>query len=143
MIRRDFIKSLSLLAAPLSLVSGSVKAGIKGDVEQLHDALPVHLVIDRRYVSKVEDIPKFVSKVSKLHYIEQGMSGSFLAPLLDSWDKKSITTVGITLSSEFFILKTLAKERGYRIDLESSNTDISEYGDLISWKLVPDQIQKS
>lgn len=138
MKRRNFIKSLSLLMAPFSVASGIAKAGMKDLEAELNAELPLHLVIDRRYVNSAEQMPKLISKVDKLHCIDQGMSGDFLEPLLNSWDKKSITTVGITLSSEFFILKTLAKEKGYRVDVESQYTKIPKHDDLIMWTLIPD-----
>jgi len=138
MIRRDFIKSLSLLMAPMPFVSGLAKAAEKGEDQLMNEQLSVHLVIDRRYVNAAQQIPKFISKVDKLHAIDKGMSGDFLQPLLDGWNIKSIVTVGITLSAEFFILKTLAQEQGYTVDLESKATEISKYGDLVMWRLVPD-----
>jgi hypothetical protein len=97
---------------------------------------PVHFIYEKKaidYGLKVK--PSFID-FEKIHYIEGDVTRVWYDELHFLWQKKSILTAGLTRESEFFILRTLARDYGYNVVHEEQ----LENSQLISWLLAPQKL---
>ncbi len=129
--RRGFNKLVvasSLLPFPVSTLA-------KLSANKKLSSKDVHFVYENRALDYgLKETPVFEG-FDKVHYIDGDATRVWYAELHFLWKSKSIVTAGLTRESEFFILKTLARDYGYSADNESH----SENSSLVSWLLVPDK----
>lgn len=134
MKRRNFLKNLSLLgvsATSLTMLQLNTAFGNSSA------AAPIHFVYDKHYCNPRNMSAAFLSSIEASFPIEGNVTEVWFDELYYHWQKRSRTTVGLTGQSDFFILKSLARDQGYRVLYEERT------GDLISWALVPHTLRGS
>lgn len=134
MKRRNFLKGLSLLgvgATSLNMLQLNTALGNNSTVA------PIHFVYDKRYCNPRNMNSAFLSSIETSFPIEGNVTEVWFNGLYYHWQKRTQTTVGLTDHSDFFILKTLARDQGYRVLYEERT------GDIISWALVPHTLRGS
>lgn len=102
------------------------------DEEKLFQ-IPMHFIYEKNSVDYgFIETPAF-NDVEKIHYIEGDITRVWYEELHFFWKNKTILTAGLTRESEFFVLKTLARDYGYRVKHETQQADIP----LVLWLLAP------
>ena len=128
MNRRKFSASLaafSLGAAPLfSLAMPSQPMNVPTPFE-------THAVYDARLGALTIDVKRYLQQAQQLHTYHGDVAPIWYNTLDQLWAEKSIRLFGITRHSEFFILQTLASERGYIV------SHLDEYKDHAIWLMQP------
>lgn len=100
---------------------------------------PVHFIYEKNAVHYgLKVVPSF-NDFEKIHYIEGDVTRVWYGELHFLWPKKNILTAGLTRESEFFILKTLARDYGYTVVHEAQHDN----SQLISWLLAPIEFSES
>ena len=131
MIKRREFNNLLLISMFLPFpVSGWSR--LLADEEKLFQ-IPMHFIYEKNSVDYgLIETPVF-NDFEKIHYIEGDITRVWYEELHFFWKNKTILTAGLTRESEFFVLKTLARDYGYQISHEMQLSD----SQLVSWLLVP------
>jgi hypothetical protein len=127
--RRGFTK----LVVASTLLPFPVSSLAKLSVNNNFKRSPVHFVYETRAGEYGLKENLVFEEFDKMHYISGDATRVWYEELHFLWKTKSIVTAGLTRESEFFILKTLARDYGYRPEHEN----YSENSRLVSWLLVP------
>jgi hypothetical protein len=128
--RREFNKLV--VASTLLPFPVSSPAKILANYKQSSQA--VHFIFENRAVDYGLKETLAFEEFDKVHYIDGDATRIWYDKLHFLWKSKSIVTAGLTRESEFFILKTLARDYAYKIANEKQLENTS----LVSWLLVPD-----
>ncbi len=117
----------ALAPAPLAraLAASAEQPGLAGK--------PVHFIFESMSPGLGFHTAVAEDAFDSFHVIKGDVSTTWFNELHPLWSRKSILTAGLTRESEFFILKTLAREYGYVVDYEQQFEDTC----LVSWSLVP------
>ena len=122
-----------MLAATTLAPASTVQALVAGDGQARLADKSLHFIYESDSPSYGFSSSLPGHQFSKLHVIKSDVSATWFHELHPLWSSKSIFTAGLTRESEFFILKTLARDYGYVVDYEHQVGDTC----LVSWLLVP------
>ncbi len=128
--RRNVNKLLvasSLLPAPLAQLFAAT------DVRVASIKKPVHLVFESRASDYgwQEELPADVFEA--VYFINGDVTRVWYDELHPLWLQKTTLTAGLTRESEFFVMKTLAKDYDYMVVKEMPVGELQ----LVSWLLAP------
>lgn len=128
--RREINKLLAtsaLLPAPLAQLLAETNEQIAPHRK------PLHLVYESRAADYGwrDTLPGKV--FDTIHYIDGDVTRTWFEELHPLWSEQAILTAGLTRESEFFVMKTLARDYDYVVVKEI----VVEKPHLVSWLLAP------
>jgi len=94
-------------------------------------SLPLHVAIDTRLDGNAATMAQEHFAGAVLHTFDGDVTSLWFNTLDRLWSNRAIATAGFTRHSEFFLLRTLARDHGYRI---ASSTSAADH---VSWLLMP------
>ncbi|HJP36164.1 MAG: hypothetical protein QF609_00510 [Gammaproteobacteria bacterium] len=127
MNRRNFNSTITAgglaLAAPVSC----------GDTRRPHAStdLPLHFIYETRLLDPAGALPSWCAQASRSYAITGDVTPVWYHELHRHWERRSISTGGLTYEAEFFVLKTLARDYDYEVTVERYD------GDRVRWLLEP------
>ena len=125
MDRRGFIHGI---LATLAAVPTVAKAGIATFEKP---QTPLHLVYNKRVCSRETALTQIGVEVAAIHEINGDVARTWQNNLSRLWSEKQVVTTGVTHHAEYFVIKTLAHDYGYRTVHEQVSAEV------VSWVLAP------
>ena len=127
-------REVNTLLATATLAPASLVRALAATTEQSRLAeKPLHFIYESNSpaLGFSGDLPK--ADFNRLHVIKGDISATWFHELHPLWREKGIFTAGLTRESEFFILKTLARDYGYTVTQEYPLGDTC----LVYWSIMP------
>jgi len=128
MDRRCFHRCI--VAGAAALTAPSTFAGGPGLVD-IDRGLAVHFVYETRLIDLIDASGTVFPHASRFHAITADVTPVWYNHLDRLWRQRYIRTAGLTFDAEFFVLKTLASDHGYRVTREQHD------GEKVRWLLEP------
>jgi hypothetical protein len=120
---RRFTAGAVALAAPTTVAGSRLVGNDRG--------LALHLVYETRLIDPIDAAEPLSVPASRLHAITGDVTPVWYNLFHQQWVSRSIRTAGITYEAEFFVMKTLARDYGYRVTHEQ------RIGEGVRWLLEP------
>ena len=122
-----------LLAAATLVPMPLVQALSAVNHQSTLDKKPLHFIYEARASAYGYRGKLAKDSFDKLHVINGDVTSTWYHELHPLWRESKVFTAGLTRESEFFVLKTLARDYGYRVEFESEPGN----SHLVSWLLIP------
>lgn len=131
MKRRDFNKMALFTAASLVVgkpgASACANEGRPGEIERYF--------IYERSAGRYGLLPPPFAKCSNVVVIAGDVTRVWYEELHYLWQQEGVATAGLTRESEFFVLRTLARDYGYRVTYQEPCIPSR----LVLWELIPEK----